>query len=133
LRISGSELDIDAMLVKSSLSPLVKWKKGEGRSAKGRTHASSGANFSLSEAEIGNFKQQISDATNFLASNSAAIRQLAMFPGVEDAALDFGASISEESAAVFCNLPASLVALAADARIALEISVYKNTDDPPEK
>ena len=84
LRISGTALDIDALLSSVALAPNRTWRKGELRSkAVARTHADSGASFIASDAEFDAFDQQIADAITFLSSNSAAVTALASFAGVE--------------------------------------------------
>lgn len=125
LRISGTALDIDALLSSVTLAPNRVWRKGELRSkAVARTHVDSGASFVASDAEFDAFDQQIADAIAFLSSNSAAVAALASFPGVEQATLDFGVALFEGNFATFSCLPPSLVQLAAQAKLGIEISTY---------
>jgi len=125
LRISGKALDIDALLSSVALAPNQTWRKGELRSKAGaRTHTDSGVNFIASDAEFDAFDRQVDDATAFLTSNSAAVAALASFPGVERATLDFGVALFEGSFATFSCLPPSLVRLAAQVNLGIEISTY---------
>ena len=125
LRVSGKALDIDALTSSFAVPAHRTWRIGETRSViSGRVHSDSGANFVASNADFDAFTQQVEDATAFLESNVLAIGKLASFPGVEQVTLDFGVAFLQESVAAFSYLPPKLVALAAQARIGVEISHY---------
>jgi hypothetical protein len=125
LRVSGKALDIDALTSSLAIPAHRTWRIGEARSVVSvRVHADSGANFIVSNADFDAFTQQVEDATAFLQLNVLAIGKLASFPGVERVTLDFGVELLEESVASFSYLPPKLVALAAQARIGVEISHY---------
>lgn len=124
LRVSGESLDVDALLSEVALVPYRKWKKGDARSLKRKVHADSGANFVVSEAEMDEFPRQAIDATEFLELNATLIARMAAFPGVQEAAFDFGVSLREGYVAQYCRLSPRLIQLAASACIGLEISHY---------
>lgn len=128
LRISGQSLDVDALLAECSIPVDRTWRKGEPRVLKGKFHANSGANFVASEAEIGEFDAQVVDATAFLEKHASAIAKLIAFPGVEDAALDFGVSTSVGRVTQSSYLPPKFICIAARLEIGVEISHYPCSD-----
>jgi len=129
LRISGEFLNIEAMLVASPLVSDRSWKKGERRNRKGVTHASSGANFLVSERDLDEFDLQVRDATEFLQHHTGTIAAMVAFPGVQDAQLDFGVALPEGMVTHCCHLPPLLIQLAGRAGIGLEISHYICSND----
>ena len=133
LRISGADLDIDALLLSTLISADRSWYKGTLRSTSSdQRHAHSGANFLVSKTDLDIPAQQIIEATAFLEHNLATVAALASFPGVQQAALDFGVALIEGSVAVFFCLPPMLVQLAAQANIGIEVSSYLCSEDPQE-
>jgi hypothetical protein len=83
-------------------------------------------NISVSEG-LSDLSTQVSDAQRFLEMNRADILRLAGRPDVADLTLDFSIPLridGERVAAQFELLPASLVRLAGESGIALELSIY---------
>ena len=124
LRISGQSLDIDALLSLYSLPYDRVWKKGEPRVLNGKLHTDSGANFLASNADLGEFDRQVSEATEYLEQHAPVVSRMVAFPGVQNAVLDFGVSLYEGNVAQFSFLPPKLVQLAASAGLGLEVSHY---------
>jgi len=129
LRISGEALDIDSLLSQCPLAVDRSWKKGAPRSPNGKLHSDSGANFIASEADLDEFARQVTETTEFLKLHIANIAQVAAFPGVQNALLDFGVSLKEGCFAQFSYLPPKLIQLAASAGIGIEISHYACSDE----
>ena len=104
---------------------------GEPRSRVAKTpHLNSGANYLASDADFDAFEKQVVEATAFLESNLASVRGIANFPGVEQATLDFGVALNVGNLAVCSYLPPSLIRLAAQANIGIEVSTYVCNDAP---
>jgi hypothetical protein len=129
LRISGETLDIDSLLSQCPLAVDRSWKKGEPRSPNGRLHSDSGANVIASEADLDAFERQVIEATEFLTLHATDIAQIAVFPGVQNAVLDFGISLKVGYFTQFSYLPPRLIQLAASAGIGIEISHYACGDE----
>lgn len=129
LRVSGEDLDIEALLSNVPIAPYRIWKKGDARTLRGMVHKDSGANFMVSKAEMDEFPRQAIDATIFLENNAALIARMAAFSSVQEIVLDFGVSLHEGNAAQYCHLSPKLIQLAASSCIALEISHYLFSDD----
>jgi hypothetical protein len=130
LRVSGRALDVDALLSGVPLQADRFWRKGEPRSriAKG-PHTDSGAAFLASNADLDALTQQVAEVTAFLESNLAAVSTLANFPGVEQATLDFGVALNVGSVALCSYLPPTLIRLAAQANVGIEVSTYVCNDE----
>lgn len=131
LRISGESLDIDALLSQLTLAINRVWKKGEPRfPLKGQFHSDSGANFVASKADLDEFDSQVKEATAFLELHAPDIAKVVVFPGVENAVLDFGVTALRPGyVAQFSYLPPRFIQLAASAGIAVEISHYACSED----
>ena len=129
LRVSGNSLDIDALIAQHSLAVNRKWKKGEPRMLKGRTHSNAGANYIASNADLDQFELQLTDATQFMEKNLSDIKNITSFPGVESATLDFGVALNEGYVAQFAYLPPHFLKLAVDVGVGIEISHYACSDD----
>ena len=131
LRLSGVLLDVDALLASTTLQPLAVFRKGEPRFSRrldGPRHAASGVNFAVSAAEMGDFSSQLQETLAFVKSHAKSLRQLTAFPGVESAAIDFGAEIHPPQWCSFTFPPELLAAMGA-CGIELELSVYPVDDD----
>lgn len=132
LRISGQSLDVVALLSMYSLPFDRVWKKGEPRVLKGKFYSDSGASFLASDAGLDEFDRQVSEAIDYLERHASVIAKMVVFPGVQNAVLDFGFSLYEGNVAKFAFLPPKLVQLAASAGIAVEISHYACSKDDEE-
>jgi len=134
-RVVGDDLEIDALLVELKMEPYRLWRKGEPRNwrnPEGKKSECSGACFTASEAEMTEFSTQVMDATEFLKEHREDIEAIVAFPGVEEAALDFGIELKRD----FLNcdyLPPQLLRLAGSLNIAIELSHYAPTDEDDSK
>jgi hypothetical protein len=135
LRVSGENLDLNALLEAFPVKAFRTWRKGERRvpnAVNSKINTDFGACFDVSDGDFENFAKQQEDATHFLKSNCLALQQLTSFPGVEYAQLDFG--IDWGASGIHSNVlsPAFLRA-AADAGVSVEISYYAQAVDesPP--
>jgi len=131
LRVSGTNLDLDALLESFPVRAFRTWRKGEPRipaSPDSKVNADFGACFDVSLADFDEFAKQQEDATNFLVSYRSALRRLASFPGVEHAQLDFGVNGGASRAHSIVLSPAFLRA-AAGAEVSVEISYYPLPED----
>jgi hypothetical protein len=131
LRVSGADLDVDALLNGCEIEPVVVWRKGEPRSPAsqptGKVHSFSGANFEVSGADFSELKLQIADALVFLREHESFVRRLRSFPGVEELCLDFGSDIRPPGWCSFSFPPELLVAVGS-AGVSLVLSVYPVDD-----
>ncbi|MEO8673629.1 MAG: hypothetical protein ABI411_20135 [Tahibacter sp.] len=132
LRVYGNELDVDALISQCRLDAISVRRKGQVRGASGQRHATSGANFVVSNAEFTSFDLRLRDATAFLSDQQAAIDAMVRFPGVESATLDFGVAIAAGCMAQFSYLPPEFIRLAAARGLGVEISQYWCAEDPDE-
>ena len=131
LRIRGAEFDPDAALAGSPLAGIADrvFHRGEPR-FRNKRHEISGVQFVASNAEMEEFDRQIDEATAFLRTHREEIRRLAAAPGVEDATLDFGICW-QDVVFQFDYLPPSLVRLAGELGLGLEISHYPCSHSSP--
>lgn len=132
LRVSGDDLDVDALLRGCEIEPVVAWRKGEPRSPGSQStvkvHAFSGANFAVSGAGFSELRLQIDDALVFLRENESFVRRLRSFPGVEELCLDFGNDIRPPGWCSF-SFPPELLVAAGALGVSLVLSVYPQSDD----
>jgi hypothetical protein len=132
LRVSGADLDVDALLNECEIEPVVVWRKGEPRSPAsqptGKVHSFSGANFEVSGADFSELRSQIEDAVAFFRENESFVRRLRSYPGVEELCLDFGSDIRPPGWCSFSFPPELLVAVGS-AGVSLVLSVYPVDDD----
>jgi hypothetical protein len=63
-----------------------------------------------------------------MASAHPDVRKLNDRPDVAEAGIDFGVTPGAETAAAFYRMEAKLVAAVAQARLAIEISIYRVSD-----
>lgn len=129
LSVSGEHLDIDALLQRQNLIPIVTWRKGEERFLKGRFHTDSGANFDVSDAEIEDFARQIIDAELYLATNYNAISILVSAAGVANATLDFSVSTRPGFVTQTSYFSSTFVQHVAELGLGLAVSHYPTQDD----
>jgi hypothetical protein len=129
LRISGSDLDVKAMLAQHPLPVNAFWKKGDARVLKGKFHTDSGASVVVSEADFDQFDLQIAEATEFLESHASTIASIVAYPGTEEVLFDFGIALYENHVAMSSYLPPRLIQLAANAGIGVMLSHYACSGD----
>lgn len=130
LRASGVAFDVDDFVAASPLVIHSSWRRGEKKfrgSAQEARMSSSGIRVIASAADFDEVTQQLSDAVQFLAANLEAIQRLSSFPGVEEVLLDFGVAIHPPGWASF-TFPVELLKLAAEARVAVAVSVYPSDE-----
>lgn len=125
LTVSGTDLHIEDLLEQLRIEPYRFWRKGESRleTRPDLLNDHSGASFDVSEADIGEHDQQISDAISFLQENLEDIQRMKTFPGVDEVGVDFGLEF-KDSFAPSDYLPAELIALAGRAGISICLSHY---------
>src|SRR5262245_57518748 len=131
LRATGAALDAQAFLRDSPLRAVKVFRRGEPRLPRshpeGPRHETSGITVQVSQAPRSNLGAQVADAESFLRAHRAELQRLAAAPGLEDLTLDFPTSLridGERVVAQFDRFPASLVRMAGDLGIALELSIY---------
>jgi hypothetical protein len=129
LRISGGDLNINAMLELHPLPVQSVWTKGEARILKGRFHTDSGANVVVSEAQLEQFDRQSADAVAFLELHAPAIGMVGRYPGVEEVIFDFGVALVEDHITQSSYLSPQLIQLAAIAGIGIVLSHYPCSED----
>ena len=88
-----------------------------------------GINLQVSDRKFEDFRGQVGDAVRFLRRHRDAIRDVLGTPGVRSASLDFGVEDligggHGPAAAMYFNFPKNLTALAGDAGLSLELSIY---------
>lgn len=128
LRVFGNEFNVDDYLKESSFLPCKIFRKGEPRSSKpnAKLLTDSGFNLDVSHADFEFSEQQLSDAIEFLKSNSRELNRLKDFPGIEEICLDFAISVSDVWFSKSIRLNVQLIEEAAKYRIEIEISLYKS-------
>lgn len=129
LRVYGTQLDVDALVETSTLSPCRTYRRGEPRLStkpEGPRSATSGVNISVSDASWRDLRGQVADAERFLRDHREEISKLRVFPGVEGLTLDFPVElrIGKNVWAQCDRFPASLVAIAGELGLSLELSIY---------
>ena len=120
LRAWGDDFQPESFLAGSSLEPCNVFTRGA-RKSEGRSWNTSGLTVPVSDSD--SFKHQVTDAIEFLTSNRLELQQLKSSVGIDGLSLDFG--VSETDA--FCQnhfFPPELISLAAEYRLALEVSIY---------
>jgi hypothetical protein len=126
LRVSGDELNVDALLRVVGLQPDRVWRRGEPRRASkpdGKRNESSGVTFVASDADYREFSLQLDEATEFLEDNRAQIAAMASFEGVQHAILDFGIELRDVPFHSDILTPQFLMAVAGMG-LAVELSHY---------
>src|SRR5690349_16100784 len=90
LRISGRDIDVDALLARLPFEAAAVHRKGQQHIVRGRPPLeASTINVGVSGAAIADLALQLSDAAGFLHRHTDALKQLAVFPGVESLVFDF--------------------------------------------
>jgi hypothetical protein len=133
LRAFGAEFEPDVFLKGSTLIATKVWRKGDTRLRDGRKGAAvqvtAGINVGISDADLGDLRQQVQDAIGFLQSNREELVRLTSFPGVEDVWLDFGIAWRQDVVTQTDSLSPNLVRLAGELGLGVEISHYPVSDE----
>ncbi len=134
-RVLGEFLDVDSCVARSPLRPYEVYRRGERRFPKSKRNEEcneySGLKILVSDKEWDDLPGQIDDAVAFFAANSEAIQSLVGFPNVEQSILDFPYNLRINGKTVFAQrdfLPPSLLKLAGDLGIWIELSLYPTGD-----
>lgn len=131
LRVSGAELNVDALLSIVDMKPDQIWRRGEPRRTgdpDAKRHARSGATFLASDAGFDEFRQQLDEATRYLETHCRQIASMASFDGVQDATLDFGIELRDVAIHIDF-LPLRFLKAAAEAGISVELSHYPGSEE----
>jgi hypothetical protein len=133
LRAYGANFDVDAFLAGCRLSVCAVKRRGEpvfpASQPNGRRHEQSGVHVLTSDADFREFGRQVEESVAFLQGNSAELRKLCEFPGVERVTLDFGIARRDEVAVQYDHLPAELVRLAGSLGLGIELSHYPSVKE----
>jgi len=130
LRIFGADLDIDALLPRLSFAPIVVFRRGEPVAGRGGpVRRVCGANFSVSDADLGDLARQIADARQFLQTHHLALEAIRAFAGVDAPTLDFAVAAGAKPIARSATFPADMLQTMGALGLALEISTYTISDD----
>ena len=124
LRVDGTDFDPDAFLATTKLVADVIYHRGDRRSANS-THERGGFTVVVSEADGTQFKQQVTDAIEFLRTNRDELVRLAQTPGVQGCVLDFGCDFPHQRiAGRYYRLPLALLGECTTLCVEIELSVY---------
>lgn len=136
LRASGLDFDVTAFLSNCELEPVSVFKKGEARyptsQPQGRTHACSGINFKVSDADFSELARQMQETIVFVQQHEIFISALKAFPGVENVTIDFGAEIHPPGWCSF-NFSSDLLLAVGRLGISVTLSVYPIGDEDDEQ
>ena len=126
LRISGENLNIDALLDSVEIKPYKIWHSGEPRSKSrpdGKRSTTSGASFLASDADFSEFDLQVKEVTSFLRKHREDITVMAEHEESEYPLLDFGIELRD--VAIHGDfLPLPLLEAAVAARVSILLSHY---------
>ena len=123
LRVWGADLVVDELAVITSLRPYRIDRKGEARLKPAQVFEESCAHFEVSDLDFRELEGQIREAGQFLERHEPELRAIVTFPGVQGAVLDF-ALAWRDVATQTDRLPASLLALAGNLGIGIDLSHY---------
>lgn len=133
LRISGSDLDIDAILDGVDLEPCSVACRGERKFPHSNdddtVFEQSCIAYVVSEAGFDEFRQQIADTISYLIQYGPTLDQLLSTPGIDEACLCFGVAwTDDEIAAQSETFPGSLIELAGHFRLSIMLTHYRISD-----
>jgi hypothetical protein len=125
---SPAGVDIDVVVASLPFETVAVFRRGEPRhSSTHRRHEHGGFNADVSECE--NFDSQLADAQAFLERHQHSLRGLPR-PLNQNLSLDFGQSMDGSAVSLSRCCPPHFLKLCADLGIALELSVYRVSDEP---
>lgn len=121
LRVWG-KFDPDAL--RASLNVPIEriWKEGE-PSRRGQVHEDSGMQMCASDADQEDYEKQLAEAEAFLRVHRDAIAAISTREDTLGSVLDFGIE-KPASFVFFRGIPASLIAIAGELRLSIELSFY---------
>ena len=130
LRISGPHADV-AAAVQGAFVEFVESRATERARERGEASVTdpSTFNFTVSDADGDHVPLQIVDAEEFVSTHLAELIELLSRPGVEGGILDFGWDIPHNKFMQWNRFPSSFLALCAEAKLDIEVSVYVVTRD----
>lgn len=121
-RASGVNFDVDRFVSIHAISPDRLWRRGEPQSS-GELLERSGFIFIASEANPGEFDQQVDDVALFIGRHGSWLESLIAHPGVEFPHFDFAVTLSNATIPGF-YFPEAFVKEAGRIGLGLQISVY---------
>jgi hypothetical protein len=131
LRSYGVEFDPDRFCAESGLKPCAIYRRGEpvrpATKPDGRKHEGSGIDVIVSGADFHEFPRQVEEATAFLEARKEELLRLRALPGLESMTIDFG--IARRGVVQFDFLPPSLIRLAGELGLGIELSQYPVGED----
>ena len=128
LSITGKNLDIDDFILKSGLKGFVKRYKDEKLKSKslkpGKQYSFVSA--TISEAELGNYEKQVSDAIVYLKKNKKKLALISSTREIDYATINFMISlksVSDKYFAQYIYLPKELTILCGSLNLGIEVSI----------
>jgi hypothetical protein len=133
LRISGSDLDVDAALDVVDLEPCSVACRGERKFPDSdddeTVFEESCIAYVVSDADFGEFPQQIADTICYLIQYGPTLERLLNTPGIDEAYLCFGVAwAGDDVAAQSETIPGSLIELAGHFRLGIALTRYRVSD-----
>lgn len=122
-----ADVDIDVVVASLPFDTTAVFRRGTPRHfSTQRVHEHSGFNADVSERET--FDYQLTDAKAFLEKHQSSLRRLPR-PLNQDLSLDFGQSMDGSAVSLSRCWPPDFLQLCANLGIALEMSVYRVSDE----
>ena len=116
------KFDPDALAVSAGLPVKSTWREGS-PARRGRLHEDSGLSLVASSTDFNDYRRQFAEAEAFLREHREALTRLTTRADTLESVLDFGL-LQVPYPAYFRRLPASLVQVAAELRLSIELSFY---------
>lgn len=128
LSIAGKNLDIDDFILKSGLKGFVKRYKDENLKSKSNTQGKqySFVSATISEAELGNYEKQVSDAIVYLKKNKKKLALISSTKEIDYATINFMISlksVSDKYFAQYIYLPKELTILCGNLNLGIEVAI----------
>lgn len=117
LRVAGSELDIDAILKETCLTPDRVDRKGVGRSVINSLH------YELNDAD--SVSELLNHVDEFLLSARADLKRMRTYVGLEFFVLDFGLTIESEMVVISLSIDNVLLSKIVELGLSISVSSYK--------
>lgn len=134
LRISGSDLDVDAALDVVDLEPCSVACRGKRKFPESddyqTTFEQSCITYVVSDAGFDELPQQIADTICYLIQYGPTLERLLSTPGIDEACLCFGVAWADDDiAAQSETIPGSLIELAGHFRLSTTLTRYRICDE----